>query len=328
MKKSLTLGILLLSFAGIALAQNGGGVNGGGGGGGSGTVTNVNTTVPAPLTGTSCSYSTSGTCAITWTTGQTANQVLASPDGTTGAVSLRSLTLADIPAGVPTASANPSASIGLTAVNGSATTFMRSDGAPALSQAITPTMTGIWKWSLTEPRLLLNQAGANANAGLWDIDLAANILSIRTRTDADGAGVTAISVTRSTTTTALSSVTIGASAVPLNLASGGATITTPTTGKFAMNGVIVSAGTKFTASGCSNGTTLGGEIAGSFVSGTTGSCTVVITFPLSSPNGFVCSSHDVTAGTNFTQTASSVNTCTVSGVTTSGDVVNFMALGY
>jgi hypothetical protein len=38
--------------------------------------------------------------------------------------------------------ANPSASIGLTAVNGSATTYMRSDGAPALSQAIAPTWTG------------------------------------------------------------------------------------------------------------------------------------------------------------------------------------------
>jgi len=41
------------------------------------------------------------------------------------------------------AGANPSASVGLTAVNGSATTFLRSDGAPALSQAIVPTWTGL-----------------------------------------------------------------------------------------------------------------------------------------------------------------------------------------
>lgn len=40
------------------------------------------------------------------------------------------------------AGANPSASVGLSAVNGSATSYMRSDGAPALSQAITPTWTG------------------------------------------------------------------------------------------------------------------------------------------------------------------------------------------
>lgn len=38
--------------------------------------------------------------------------------------------------------ANPSASIGLSAINGSATNYMRSDGAPALSQAIAPTWTG------------------------------------------------------------------------------------------------------------------------------------------------------------------------------------------
>lgn len=43
--------------------------------------------------------------------------------------------------------ANPSATLGLTAINGSATTYMRSDGAPALSQAIAPTWTGVHTWS-------------------------------------------------------------------------------------------------------------------------------------------------------------------------------------
>lgn len=51
-------------------------------------------------------------------------------NGGTGVTSLSSLT------------ANPTASVGLTAVNGSASTFMRSDGAPALSQSISPTWTG------------------------------------------------------------------------------------------------------------------------------------------------------------------------------------------
>ncbi len=44
---------------------------------------------------------------------------------------------------------NPSATIGLTAVNGSATTGIRSDGAPALSQAIVPTWTGVHTFSKT-----------------------------------------------------------------------------------------------------------------------------------------------------------------------------------
>lgn len=44
---------------------------------------------------------------------------------------------------VGTTGANPTASVGLAAVNGTATTFMRSDAAPALVQNIAPTWTGI-----------------------------------------------------------------------------------------------------------------------------------------------------------------------------------------
>lgn len=45
------------------------------------------------------------------------------------------------------AAANPTASVGLSAVNGSAGTFMRSDGAPALDQTIVPTWTGQHTWA-------------------------------------------------------------------------------------------------------------------------------------------------------------------------------------
>lgn len=43
--------------------------------------------------------------------------------------------------------ANPSGTIGLTAVNGSAATFLRSDGSPALSLGIEPTWTGAHTFS-------------------------------------------------------------------------------------------------------------------------------------------------------------------------------------
>ena len=43
--------------------------------------------------------------------------------------------------------ANPTASVGLAAVNGVATTFMRSDAAPALSQAIAPTWTALHQFT-------------------------------------------------------------------------------------------------------------------------------------------------------------------------------------
>ena len=46
------------------------------------------------------------------------------------------------PAGGGGSVANPTATIGLTAVNGSASSAIRSDGAPSLSQAIVPTWTG------------------------------------------------------------------------------------------------------------------------------------------------------------------------------------------
>lgn len=49
-------------------------------------------------------------------------------------------------AGVVTGFDNPSASVGLTAVNGTATTALRSDAAPALSQGISPLWTGQHKF--------------------------------------------------------------------------------------------------------------------------------------------------------------------------------------
>lgn len=44
--------------------------------------------------------------------------------------------------------ANPTASVILTAVNGVATTFMRSDAAPPLDQSIAPTWTGVHTWNV------------------------------------------------------------------------------------------------------------------------------------------------------------------------------------
>jgi len=57
--------------------------------------------------------------------------------------------------------ANPGTTIGLSAVNGSASTAMRSDGAPALSQAITPTWSGLHTFSLSP---VVPTAGAGDNS--------------------------------------------------------------------------------------------------------------------------------------------------------------------
>ena len=63
---------------------------------GTGTVSSVGLTVPSWLT-VSAAVTSSGTLAITATTGQIANQVMATPDGASGAMSLRALVENDIP---------------------------------------------------------------------------------------------------------------------------------------------------------------------------------------------------------------------------------------
>lgn len=65
--------------------------------GGSGTVTSVGLTTPSWLTVSGSPVTTSGTLAVSAATGQTANQFLATPDGSTGAVGLRAIVAADIP---------------------------------------------------------------------------------------------------------------------------------------------------------------------------------------------------------------------------------------
>jgi len=83
--------------------------------------------------------------------------ILPVANGGTGVSSLSSLT------------ANPSASVGLTVQNGSASTFMRSDAAPALDQAIAPTWTALHihtRANATGVRLLSGAAGSYTDLAL------------------------------------------------------------------------------------------------------------------------------------------------------------------
>lgn len=103
---------------------------------------------------------------------------------------------------------NPTASAGLSAVNGSATTFMRSDGAPALDQSIAPIWLGVHTWSLSEPRLIWIESDQGPDLKRWDLDINAGVFCFRTRTDADGTGQNVFCATRGTTT-ALTNLTFG-----------------------------------------------------------------------------------------------------------------------
>lgn len=148
---------------------------------GGGTVTSVGMSVPSWLTVSGSPITSSGTLAVTATTGQTANQFLATPNGLTGSVGLRSIAAADLP-GSFNGFANPSASVGLSAVNGSAATAMRSDASPPLSQSISPTWTGTHTFS--NP-ITVNGAGSSLKGG------------VTVTAPASGAGLTANGVSGS-----------------------------------------------------------------------------------------------------------------------------------
>lgn len=91
----------------------------------------------------------------------------------------------------------------------------------------------------------------------------------------------------------------------------------------------ISGGTVPGISGCTAGTQVGGGSAGTFVSGTTGACTVVLTFAFTAPNGWVCHANDLSTPANLiSQSARTTTTCTVTGTTVSGDVISFLAIAY
>lgn len=98
--------------------------------------------------------------------------------------------------------ANPSATIGLTAVNGSATGAMRSDGAPALSQAITPTWTGTHVFTggirieASGAVLPIRHTGGGTDEKQWDLSSSTQRLSLRALNDAYAAASEVFGITR------------------------------------------------------------------------------------------------------------------------------------
>lgn len=81
------------------------------------------------------------------------------------------------------------------------------------------------------------------------------------------------------------------------------------------------------SSGCTTvSATKGTQVAGQFATTAT-TCTPVIQLP-PAPNGWACFAQDITHNVVFTQTASATYSCTVTGTTTSGDVVQFSATPY
>ena len=119
---------------------------------------------------------------------------------------------------------------------------------------------------------------------------------------------------------------------------GGSILTAVNTNNAAMLlktlGPVQVAGTTFTISGCSTTTLVGGASRGSFLSGTAGTCTPVITMGGATgvfgvTNGWACYAFDVTTPTDIiTETTSNATTATLSGTTASGDKIVFSCEPY
>ncbi|HOS83792.1 MAG TPA: tail fiber domain-containing protein, partial [Bacteroidales bacterium] len=153
----------------------------------------------------------------------TAGQVLTSSGGTNAP------TWSSISAPI---GANPTTSIGLTATNGTATTFMRSDAAPALDVSITPTWTGAHIWSaLGTFNLGLNASGAAINLNNSS-DFATNI-NTGTSTGQINIGGSAAQTINIGNGAAAKTVAIGStnttSTTTINAGSGNITMTAPST---------------------------------------------------------------------------------------------------
>lgn len=91
---------------------------------------------------------------------------------------------------------------------------------------------------------------------------------------------------------------------------------------------VISGGTVPGISGCSAGTQTGGATAGTYASGTTGVCSVTLTFAFTAPAGWNCSANNQTTANLIRQTGGSTTTAVISGTTVSGDVVSFGCMAF
>jgi len=243
-------------------------------------------------------------------------------------------------AGGGSTGANPTATVGTTAVNGVATTFLRSDGAPAINLAMVPTWTGNHTFSAaavnagfgsidistaSSPSFSTHRTGSAADAKGWNMDAGgANTLLWRATNDANNNANNYFAITRSGFT--IASIEYG------NTTQSGAGT------KHLFDGGIISAGTKFTAvgTGCTVGTTVGGATAGTFTLAA-GPCTsVAVTLNgatgITATNGWTCQAHDRTAPTVLIggESASTTTTATFTIPAGAGtaDVISFSCIGF
>jgi len=186
------------------------------------------------------------------------------------------------------AGANPTASVGLTAVNGSATTFLRSDGAPALSQAIVPTWTGLHTFT----------GGITFGSSTGSVQATAGVLSVISNT---GTGNNVLATSPTLVTPILgtpTSVTLtNATGLPLST---GVTGTLPV------------------ANGGTGASTLTGYVYGNGTSAMTASTTIPTTALSGTITNAQLANNAITIAGTSTALGGSITQDTITGLSTTG----------
>lgn len=208
--------------------------------------------------------------------------------------------------------ADPTATIGLTAANGIATTCMRSDAAQALDQTISPTtLSGAWTWTSASTITINSTNTVTVGAAL---------------VNGGRFGVTSTSrPTNGIAAAAGNTTVIAANGAQSALFNGNGRVDL---------GAVQILGTKFTTSGCSVSSTTGGATAGVFTLGAN-SCSVVVTLNgatgMAAVNGWTCKAHNRVAAPIYTgESSSTTTTATIPIPAGMGatDVVSFSCTAY
>lgn len=233
--------------------------------------------------------------------------------------------------------ANPSATVGTAAVNGVASTFMRSDGAPAINLTMTPAWTGAHTWAPASGVPITLTAAAATNALVINQAAAASAIVVPSPAASPAqialrgngnAGAAAFLVSQDGT--GVANLNQAANAALKISANGNTVLTANATGTATFGSAVISGGTVFAiASGtgaCATSSTLvGGSHAGHFTcTGTTGASTVTLTLPAVT-NAYSCYGRDITTPTTVTQTGALSTTSVTLTLTsvTANDVVQF-----